>query len=159
MALDQKITSDAAKISSQYSDLVSLATRQAMSTLDITAGTDSSGKLVPGDVKIFMKNVGTDLFVFPLTSRNLALTVICVHRRINPVEHIYAAFPMLLYLNASLGGGLLQPLLESQDSLTGQLFAAQDLGSAYPIASGSHPVSSQGVEREYPSSWAILLAE
>ena len=56
----------AAKISSQYSDLVSLATRQAMSTLDFTIGTDSNGSVIPGDFKIFMKNVGTDRFAFPL---------------------------------------------------------------------------------------------
>lgn len=77
----------AAKISSQYSDIVSLATRQAMSTLDFTVGTDSNGNLVPDDIKVFMKNLGTDRFVllalFPLTvaalsfeTKNLVLTVI-----------------------------------------------------------------------------------
>ena len=65
VALDQKITSAAAKISSQYPDIVSLSTRQTMAALDITAGTDSSGtNLVPGDIKIFMKNPGTDRSVF-----------------------------------------------------------------------------------------------
>ena len=57
--------SAAANISTQYSDLVSLATRQAMSTLDFTVGTDSNGNVVPGDVKVFMKNQGTDRFVSP----------------------------------------------------------------------------------------------
>ena len=60
VALDQKVMSAAAKVSSQYSDIVSLATRQTMSALDITVGTDSSQNPVPGDVKIFMKNLGTD---------------------------------------------------------------------------------------------------
>ena len=64
VALDQTLINAAAKISSNYSDLVSLATRQTMSTLDITVGTDSSGNLVPDDIKIFMKNLGTDRFVF-----------------------------------------------------------------------------------------------
>ena len=64
VALDQKIMSAAANISTQYSDLVSLATRQVMSTLDFTVGTDSNGNVVPGDVKVFMKNQGTDRFVF-----------------------------------------------------------------------------------------------
>lgn len=50
-------------------------------------------------------------------------------RRINPVERMYAAFPAYLYLNASLGGGLLAPLLEVQDTLVGQEYAAQDLGT------------------------------
>ncbi|KAM5540215.1 hypothetical protein V8D89_006034 [Ganoderma adspersum] len=128
VALDQKILSAAANISSQYSDIVSLATRQVMSALDFTVGTDSSGNVVPGDVKIFMKNQGTD-------------------RRVTPVERMYAAFPMLLYLNASIAGALLQPLLESQDGLTGQEFASMDLGTAYPAATGSHPVSNEGVEQ------------
>ena len=51
-----------------------------------------------------------------------------VGRRVNPVEKMYAAFPAYLYLNASLGAGMLAPLLESQDNLTGQAYAAQDIG-------------------------------
>ncbi|KAI1795669.1 hypothetical protein LXA43DRAFT_991614 [Ganoderma leucocontextum] len=127
VALDQKIMSAAAKVSSQYSDIVSLAMRQTMSALDITVGTDSSGNLVQSDIMIFMKNLGTD-------------------RRVNPVEHIYAAFPTFLYLNASLGGALLNPLMASQASLTDQTSAAADIGSAYPAASGPSAVPQQGVE-------------
>ncbi|KAM5540207.1 hypothetical protein V8D89_006026 [Ganoderma adspersum] len=127
VALDQKIMGAAQKISSQYSDIVALATRQTMSALDITVGTDSSGNLVPDDVKVFMKNLGTD-------------------RRVNPVEHIYAAFPTFLYLNASIGGTLLQPLLESQAGLTDQAFAPQDIGATYPAASGPRAVPQMGVE-------------
>ena len=64
IALDQKIMGDAARVqSSQYADIVSLATRQTMGALDFTIGTDSSGNIVPGDVMIFMKNLGTDRFV------------------------------------------------------------------------------------------------
>ncbi|KAI1795668.1 hypothetical protein LXA43DRAFT_991596, partial [Ganoderma leucocontextum] len=127
VALDQKIMSAAAKVSSQYSDIVSLAMRQTMSALDITVGTDSSGNLVQSDIMIFMKNLGTD-------------------RRVNPVEHIYAAFPTFLYLNASIGGALLNPLMASQASLTDQMSAAADIGSAYPAASGPSAVPQQGVE-------------
>nr|VWO99943.1 Hypoxanthine-guanine phosphoribosyltransferase [Ganoderma boninense] len=128
IALDQKIMNDATKISSQYSDIVSLATRQAMGTFDITAGTDSNGNFIAGDVKVFMKNLGTD-------------------QRINPVEHIYAAFPMFLYLNASIGGALLQPLLEAQANLTGRSFAASDIGNLYPVAPGSDADPTKGVEQ------------
>ena len=53
-----------------------------------------------------------------------------VDRRVNPVEKMYAAFPAYLYLNASLGAGMLAPLLESQDNLTGQAYAAQDIGES-----------------------------
>jgi len=51
------------------------------------------------------------------------------HRRVNPVEIIYASFPAFLYLNATLAGRLLEPLLEFQSSeLYGQAYAAPDLG-------------------------------
>ncbi|PIL35880.1 hypothetical protein GSI_01540 [Ganoderma sinense ZZ0214-1] len=129
VALDQKITSDAAKISSQYSDIVALSVRQTMSALDFTVGTDSKGNVEVNDVKIFMKNLGTD-------------------RRINPVEHIYIALPTYLYLNASICGSLLQPLLETQATLTGQQFAAQDLGDdTYPVATGPNAVAQAGIEQ------------
>ncbi|KAM5534566.1 hypothetical protein V8D89_011770 [Ganoderma adspersum] len=129
VALDQKIMSAAAKISPQYSDIVSLATRQTMAALDITVGTDlGTVTLLPGDVKIFMKNLGSG-------------------RRVNPVEHIYAAFPMFLYLNASIAGALLQPLLELQASRTDQSPAAQDIGDIYPVVSQPDIVPQQGVEQ------------
>ena len=59
VALDAKIMGDAAKISSQYVDLVSLATRQTLSALEITAFNDSNGKINSSDVMIFMKDIGT----------------------------------------------------------------------------------------------------
>ena len=45
---------------------MALATRQTMSALDFTVGTDSSGNLAPDDVKVFMKNLGTNGFVLCL---------------------------------------------------------------------------------------------
>src|SRR6266542_4277033 len=51
------------------------------------------------------------------------------HRRVNPVEIIYASFPAFLYLNATLAGRLLEPLLEFQSSsLYSLAYAAPDLG-------------------------------
>ena len=49
-------------------------------------------------------------------------------RRTNPVEKMYAAWPALLYLNASLCGPMLAPLLESQDARVDQAYASPDLG-------------------------------
>ncbi|PIL34513.1 hypothetical protein GSI_03291 [Ganoderma sinense ZZ0214-1] len=130
VALDQKIMGDATRVhSSQYADIVALSTRQTMGALDITVGTDSNGTVVPGDIMVFMRNTGTD-------------------RRANPVERIYAAFPMFLYLNASLGGALLSPLLAAQPaSLSGQTYAAMDIGSQYPEAQGPSRVPQEGVEQ------------
>ena len=71
VALDQKILSAAVEISPQYPDLVSLATRQTMSALDFTVGTDSNGNIISDDVKIFMKNLGMNSFVFSFYAYHL----------------------------------------------------------------------------------------
>ena len=58
-SLDEKITSDAGKISSNYVDLVSLAARQVMGSMDITVlESDPGGNVDGSDVKIFVKDIG-----------------------------------------------------------------------------------------------------
>ena len=55
---------------------------------------------------------------------------------------------MFLYLNASLGGALLAPLLASQpETLSGQTYAAMDVGGQYPEAQGPSRIPQEGVER------------
>jgi hypothetical protein len=56
--LDQKILNDAAAVSNDYGDLVSLATRQAMAGIEITLSTQADGNLNLSDVQAFMKDVG-----------------------------------------------------------------------------------------------------
>jgi Domain of unknown function (DUF4965) len=56
--------------------------------------------------------------------------------RMNPVEVLYAAFPMFLYFDPDLGGLLLEPLLRYQawpDADTP--YAARDAGKVYPLGS------------------------
>jgi hypothetical protein len=116
--LDNKIVSDASLISSNYADLVSLASRQAMAGIEITVGT-SNGKVNNSDIMFFMKDLGNS-------------------QRANPVEVLYAAFPAILYLNASWAGYLLEPLLQfEQSGLYSQAFAADDLGDAFPAVVGN----------------------
>ncbi|KAH9942534.1 uncharacterized protein BXZ73DRAFT_41320 [Epithele typhae] len=126
IALDNKITGDAGKISSEYVDLVSLSTRPVLATLDITVSRNADGSVNASDVMVFMRDIGTS-------------------SRINPVERMYASFPAFLYLNASLAGAMLRPLLQSQSQLT-LPYAVQDLGLQYPIASGGRGGQSEGVE-------------
>ena len=153
MALDEALMNATSEISTHYTNLVSLATRQTFGSLDITILSDAQGNVNASDVKVFMKNQGTDRFVFSYSVRYPLVDDNCriqIHSRVTPVERMYAAFPMLLFLNASIAGALLQPLLESQDGLTGQAFASMDLGTTYPSATGSRAVSNEGIEREYP---------
>ena len=57
--LDERIMNDAGKVSSNYVDLVSLAARQVMGSMDITVlQNDADGSLNGSDVKIFVKDIG-----------------------------------------------------------------------------------------------------
>ncbi|TFK86748.1 hypothetical protein K466DRAFT_492211 [Polyporus arcularius HHB13444] len=132
--LDERVMGEAAKVSSQYIDLVSLVARQVMGALDITVLGGSGNGVEATDVKAFMKDVGYT-------------------QQINTVQRMFAAFPAYLYFNASLGGALLAPLLESQANLSGQVYAAQNLGITctigllYPNATGPSGDHPQGIEQ------------
>ncbi|KAI0354924.1 hypothetical protein OH77DRAFT_1425524 [Trametes cingulata] len=130
IALDQTIMTKASKVSTEYVDLVSLAARLVMATLDITVSTDANGTPNASDVRVFMKDIGSH----------------AVAERVNPVERMYAALPALLYFNASLVGSLLAPMLEVQEFSIGLPYAAQDIGVAYPNATGISGEHNQGVE-------------
>ncbi|KIK53986.1 hypothetical protein GYMLUDRAFT_142150, partial [Collybiopsis luxurians FD-317 M1] len=127
--LDTKIVSNSSKISPSYVDLVSLASRQVMAGLEITVGLDSNGQVNESDVLIFMKDIGNS-------------------RRTNPIEVLYAAFPAILYINASWAGYLLKPLLQFESSaLYNVNFSAGDLGSNFPTAIGNgDPPIFEGME-------------
>ncbi|KAL7281458.1 hypothetical protein ACG7TL_004773 [Trametes sanguinea] len=131
IAFDEAIIGNASKISPHYVDLVSLGLRQTMGSLDITVPTSSDGTPNASDVRIFMKDVGAS----------------SPSGRVSPVERIYAALPALLYVNASLIKPLLAPLLDAQDFLTDVPYAAQDLGAAYPNATGARGSAAQGIEQ------------
>ena len=59
IAFDEAVMGNASKVSSHYVDLVSLATRQTLGSLDITVSTDSTGQPNASDVRIFMKDLGS----------------------------------------------------------------------------------------------------
>ncbi|KAI9067393.1 DUF1793-domain-containing protein [Trametes sanguinea] len=131
IAFDEAVIGNASKISPHYVDLVSLGLRQAIGSLDITVPTSSDGTPNASDVRIFMKDVGAS----------------SAFGRVSPVERIYAALPALLYVNSSLVRPLLAPLLDAQDFLTDTPYAAQDLGAAYPNATGARGSAQQGIEQ------------
>ncbi|EMD35396.1 hypothetical protein CERSUDRAFT_66560 [Gelatoporia subvermispora B] len=120
-ALDQKIIHDASNISNDYADLVSLAARQVMAGVELTttlAGTSSVNEFGSPEIYMFMKDIGNS-------------------RRVNPVEIMYQALPMFLYLNASFGNTLLSPLLATQEFSTTLDAAASDLEGSTHVHSRS----------------------
>ncbi|EMD33491.1 hypothetical protein CERSUDRAFT_108226 [Gelatoporia subvermispora B] len=126
---DQSLTQAATNISSQYAGILSLAPRIAFGGLDITVSDGTDGQLNASDVKTFMKDMGNS-------------------RRVNPVEVLYQAFPMYLYLNASFARSLLSPLLEYQDSASYRNpYAAMDLGFNYSAVAGDNLTHNQGIEQ------------
>jgi hypothetical protein len=128
-AWDKKIQTDAGNISNNYVDLVSLATRQTIAATEITIAKGSDGNWNQSDVKMFMREMGNGF-------------------RVSPVDTMYASWPAFLYLNSSLAGRLLDPLLEYQSTPDyANDFAAANLGTAYPNATGNPVVHSQSVEQ------------
>jgi hypothetical protein len=86
-------------------------------------------------------------------------------RRVSPVEVLYATFPSFLFINATYGGWLLEPLLEVSESPRWTFdYAPMDLGmnlctsyhvydpcflgTSYPNATGNFSPHDEGVERK-----------
>lgn len=96
---------------------------------------------------------------------------------VNAVDVLYATMPVFLYLNPSILGYLLEPLMDSQEGTQNQnAFAAVDvgefgrlsrriprgtemrpLGGTYPNATGPTAVSNQGIERQLKLSSSLYL--
>ncbi|KAH9957083.1 hypothetical protein BC827DRAFT_1227395 [Russula dissimulans] len=133
LQLEAKIVNDATNIPQDYySTLLCLITRLVYASTVLTVGETSKGTLDPTDVMMFMKNINT-------TSDT---------NRVNPVEVLYHAFPMIMYFDPSLGGLLLEPLLRYQNSpYYTQPYAARDAGTSYPNVSLANAAHLQGVEQ------------
>lgn len=54
-AFDQQVRTDASKISSEYADLVSLAIRQGLASMEITVSQNADGSFNATDILVFMK--------------------------------------------------------------------------------------------------------
>ncbi|KAJ3479292.1 hypothetical protein NLI96_g9165 [Meripilus lineatus] len=126
--LDKKLLTDASAISDHYANLVSLSVRQTIGSTELTISKGVDGGWNKTDFKISMKDVGSS-------------------RRANPVEVLYAAFPMFLYVTPSYAGRLLAPLLEAQESsLWVQQYSARDIGANYPNTTAVLQAHNQGIE-------------
>ena len=59
-SFDEKVNSDASKISSDYASIVALSIRQAFAATEITISKTSSGEWNTSDVKMFMKEISSN---------------------------------------------------------------------------------------------------
>ncbi|KAI0088389.1 hypothetical protein BDY19DRAFT_195871 [Irpex rosettiformis] len=144
-ALDASISQAAQIYGSDYANLLSLSTRQAMAAIEYTLPKGSSsdpGQLNTSDIKAFVKDMGYVGTADPPTSD------LTHPASVNPVDVMYAAMPAYLYLNPNILGYLLRPLLEFQDSAQyTNPYAAQNLGSSFPNATGNTKAHNQGIEQ------------
>jgi hypothetical protein len=111
-ALDQRIQTDSVNAAGKdYAVVTTLAVRQTFGALQY-AGT-------PSQPYIFLKEISSN-------------------SDIQTVDVIFPAYPIFMYLNASLGRYLLDPLYENQES------------GAYPNAYAEHDLGTFPVARGYP---------
>lgn len=130
-ALDANLTAQAAQAvpGNDLANLISLAARQVIANTELTVGRGSDGSWNKSDVMMFMREGDID------------------YNRTQPVELLYAAFPLFMALDPALGAPLLEPLLRLQsNSLYNIGYAAPDLGSKYPNATVEANEHVQAVE-------------
>jgi len=119
--LNSKVQNDGLATSSNYADLVALAIKQALGTMDTTITKGSDNKWDTTDLKMFMKNtasVGGGGYV-----HNLLSMISTSHHRISghgkSALILLTSFMLLFlcsYMSTELGGQLLlTPLLEYRD--------------------------------------------
>ena len=62
--LDNRVMAASSNISTEYTNIVSLGSRQAFAGIDITVSNDTNGEWNMSDVKMFMKDVGNSKYAF-----------------------------------------------------------------------------------------------
>ncbi|KAF5323146.1 hypothetical protein D9758_017812 [Tetrapyrgos nigripes] len=141
MALDAKILSSssggAGGISSQYADIVNLAMRQVSGGLEVTIPPSSTSR---NDILMFLKDIG-------------------ISERAQPVEVLYASWPAMMYVNATWGRYLLQPLLmyEGSSGLYQTSYAAPDLAAFMQRIPLTHRQLDPNVLRSLDDTSSMLI--
>ncbi len=157
---------DAAKISPQYVDLVSLVARQVMGAIDITVLGQSGNTTDATDVKAFMKDIGFSQcvqfrweYLAPLTNESQAGqscgAFVCCVPRIPVLERIprrsVARTPSgssrCHFRTPVCSPGYRFVVCISDGSLV-RFPSRRATGISYPNATGTHGPHPQGIERE-----------
>ncbi|KAF4619311.1 hypothetical protein D9613_005332 [Agrocybe pediades] len=135
---DNKVQSDANKISADYASIVALSIRQALGATEITISKNADGSFNTNDVIVFMKEISSD-------------------GNVNTVDVIFPAWPALLYANPQLGKFLLEGLFRYQAS--GQYpnkWSVHDLGAHYPNATGHNDGNDEAMPVEESGNMLIM---
>ncbi|KAI0259050.1 hypothetical protein BC834DRAFT_974627, partial [Gloeopeniophorella convolvens] len=145
--LDSKIQQMLPHLSSILGPGVNRLSTSIWST-QLTIGTDSNGNFNTSDVMMFMKNVGgTD------PSKRMGLicydlrTELVTPSRVNAVETLYAAFPMFLYIDPSLGAPLLEPYFAGNSALHIHIFRCGRSRLHISQCHGSNTDHTEGIEQ------------
>ncbi|KZS93132.1 DUF1793-domain-containing protein [Sistotremastrum niveocremeum HHB9708] len=126
MAFDQQLVNAASATSTQYAEILALATRQAFSGIEITTSKDESGAWNTSDVLVFLATGSGPT---------------------NTLDILYAMSPIFLYTNPALLGYILE--VDFQYMRSGsyqQAFAPHDLGNYPDVIGNQSPLNSTGVE-------------
>jgi hypothetical protein len=130
-ALDAQIQDDSVAAAGQdHATITTLAVRQAFGALQFAGTSD--------DPLIFLKEISSN-------------------SDIQTVDVIFPAFPILLYLNATLGKYLLEPLYQNQETAGNypNAWAEHDLGT-FPIAKGYRGGSDEPMPLEECGNMIIM---
>lgn len=73
--MDSTLLNAAREISDDYADVVSVAARQAMASVEITVSESSDGGWNTSDIMSFMKDVGGSRWVYVVHLKRLTLIV------------------------------------------------------------------------------------
>ncbi|KAG0142884.1 hypothetical protein CROQUDRAFT_97034 [Cronartium quercuum f. sp. fusiforme G11] len=116
--IDEQIYADAIRTSgSNHAAIVSLSTRQALGTFEITVGKDQDGNFNKSDVQAFLKEISSN-------------------GDMSTVDVIFPQFPILTYYDPALLKYMLDPIFEySESGLYPNKWTVHDLGR-YPNATG-----------------------
>ncbi|KAG5651964.1 hypothetical protein H0H81_006779 [Sphagnurus paluster] len=137
-AYDNKVNSDASKISADYAAIVNLSVRQLLGAIEITIAKNSDGTWNTGDPLVYMKEISSD-------------------GNMNTVDVIFPAWPGILYANPLLGKYLLEVLYRYQASgLYPNKWSVHDIGSGYPNALGHNDGNDEAMPVEESGNMLIM---
>lgn len=108
-SLDSSLLSSSNQVSEEYAHLVTLSARQTLASIEFTSSSSTAG------VEAFMKDIGTS-------------------QRITPIHTLFSSFPLLVYLNSSWAGYLLEPVMKYSN--TDKVGVGSSVGNEWPLVGG-----------------------